>query len=169
MSEGVFMLDRTIVLAAQLSLVRLAEKLLAEPDQHRLIAPHGQFDLLAAKRDVAVFRPFSMTPRKRRSRVFLLTPRKSAISSTVQPALASALTCSGSLAPVNVHLHRIDDLVVIGEVFVVSHAETVWTGNGGVNSQTWPKSDANVASSAGPRGADSRIPPFTLTSRVDRA
>ena len=47
------MLDRTIVLAAELSLVRLPEKLLAEPDQHRLIAPHGKFDLLAAKRYVA--------------------------------------------------------------------------------------------------------------------
>ena len=47
------MLDRTVVLAAELRLVRLTEKLLAEPDQHRLVTPHGEFDLLAAKRDVA--------------------------------------------------------------------------------------------------------------------
>ena len=51
------MLDRTIVLAAQLSLVRLTEKLLSEPDQHRLIAPHSKFDLLATKRDVAGVAP----------------------------------------------------------------------------------------------------------------
>ena len=47
------MLDRTIVLAAELRLVRLPEKLLAEPDQHRLVAPHSKFDLFAAKRDIA--------------------------------------------------------------------------------------------------------------------
>src|SRR5580704_1267202 len=51
---------------------------------------------------------------------------------------------SALFASVNIHLHCIDDLVVVGEVFVVSHAETVGTGNGGVNGQTWPKSVANV-------------------------
>jgi hypothetical protein len=47
------MLDRTVVLAAELRLVRLPEKLLAEPDQHRLVAPHGQLDLFAGKRNAA--------------------------------------------------------------------------------------------------------------------
>ena len=51
---------------------------------------------------------------------------------------------SALFASVNIHLHCVDDLVVVGEVFVVSHAETVWTGNVGVNGQTWPKSVANV-------------------------
>jgi len=42
------------------------------------------------------------------------------------------------LASVNILLHRIDDLVVVGEVSVVSHAATVETGK-------WRRQQTNVA------------------------
>src|ERR1700688_3739465 len=41
--DSVVMFDRPVILAGDLRLLSLAEALLAEPDQHRSVAPHGEF------------------------------------------------------------------------------------------------------------------------------